>query len=334
MPVKKRKTRSVAEAEGTITSIVFGSSGVDETAPNIDFDDTASTSTPNVNISSSANSTDIYTEKVNELKKGQNRFYSAGNLNEEVLRMETGIPTKKLFLLIVAYVTRFKENITYFYGWKVESINFEDQILITLMKLKQNYPNLHLARLFSCSKTTIVNIILTFIHVLHELLFEDIMSHIPSRFKNKILAPEAFVHFLNCRIVIDCTDIEVVTPKRMDLQRLSYSGYRSMNSFKALVGVAPNGVITYVSKLYAGSTSDKGIVQKCGILSHFVAGDLILADKGFLIQTIIPTGVTVNIPPFLEHGKLTKPKLLKQNTLLHVESMWNGPMHGLNVSKF
>ena len=174
MPVTKRKTRSVAEAEGTITSIVFGSSEVDKIAPNIDSDDIASISTSNVNdINSSANSTDTYTEKVNEPKKSQNRFYSVGNLNEEVLTMETGIPTKNFFLLIVAYVTRFKEDIAYFYWWKVESINFKD--LITLMKLKQNYPNLHLARLYSCSKTTVANIILTFIHVLHKMLFGDIM---------------------------------------------------------------------------------------------------------------------------------------------------------------
>ena len=117
LPVKKRKTRSVAEAEGTITSIVFGSSDVDEIAPNIDSDDTASITIPNVNdINSSANSTDTHTAKVNELKKGQNQFYLAENLNEEVLRMERGIPTKKLFFLIVAYVTRFKEDIAYFYG--------------------------------------------------------------------------------------------------------------------------------------------------------------------------------------------------------------------------
>ena len=37
-------------------------------------------------------------------------------------------------------------------------------------------------------------------------------------------------------------------PKRMDLQRLTYySSYRSMNSLKALVGAARNGVITYAS---------------------------------------------------------------------------------------
>lgn len=144
----------------------------------------------------------------------------------------------------------------------------------------------------------------------------------PTRFKNSISAPIAFTHFPNCRIILDCTDIKVTTPIRMDLQRLTYSTYRSMNSFKALVGVAPNGVITFISKLYAGSTSNKSIVQKSGILSHFVALilDLIFADKGFLIQ---PAGVNVNIPPFLEHGKLTKNEIIKTNNIakcrIHVE---------------
>ena len=41
----------------------------------------------------------------------------------------------------------------------------------------------------------------------------------------------------------------------MDLQRLSNSTSRSMNACKALVRVAPNGVITFVNKLCAGSTS-------------------------------------------------------------------------------
>ena len=158
------------------------------------------------------------------------------------------------------------------------------------MKLRQNYTNLHLAKLFLSSKTTISNIVLTFIYVLHELLFVDLKSHVPSRLKNRISA--AFADFPNCRMIVDCTDIEVVIPKRMDLQRLTNSTNKSMNSLKALVGVAPNGVITFVSELCAGSTSVKHIVQKCGILNHFVAGNLILADKGFLIQNIVPPGVS------------------------------------------
>ena len=105
--------------------------------------------------------------------------------------------------------------------------------------------------------------------------------------------------------ILDYTDIELVTPKTTDLQQFIYSTCRSMNSFKALVGVASNGVIIFISKLYFGSTSDKIIVQKCRILSHFVAVNLILADKGFLIQNIVPAGVSVNIPMFLERSKFT-----------------------------
>ena len=79
-----------------------------------------------------------------------------------------------------------------------------------------------------------------------------------------------------------------------------------MNSFKVLVGVAPNAVITYVSKLYPGSISDKAIVQESGLLNHLTPGDMILADKGFLIQDIVPRGVCVNIPPFLNNGTFTE----------------------------
>ena len=79
-----------------------------------------------------------------------------------------------------------------------------------------------------------------------------------------------------------------------------------MNSFKVLVGVAPNAVITYVSKLCPGSISYKAIVQESGLLNHLTPGDMILADKGFLIQDIVPRGVSVNIPPFLNNGTFTE----------------------------
>ncbi|XP_015772313.1 PREDICTED: uncharacterized protein LOC107350584 [Acropora digitifera] len=242
----------------------------------------------------------------NETKHYQRAHYSVSALSPEVIRMETGLPTKEIFNIVVDYVAKFKHSISYYAGWKVESITFEDQIFITLMKLRQNYTNLHLAQLFSCSVGTISNIVITFVHVLHRLLFEDLMTTIPSRNKNKLCSPSSFSQYSSCRIIIDCTDIEVATPSLMSQQNATYSSYRGMNSFKVLTGVAPNGVLTYVSNLYPGSISDKSIVQQSGLLKHFVAGDLILADKGFLIQDIVPNGVSVNIPPFLEHGRFTE----------------------------
>ena len=139
-------------------------------------------------------------------------------------------------------------------------------------------------------------------HVLHGILFDDIMTKIPSREKNKISAPSSFSQFGSCRIVIDCTDIEVAAPRLMSQQNATYSSYRGMNSFKVIVGVAPNAVITYVSHLYPGSILDKAIVEKSGLLRHLIAGDMVLADKGFLLLH----GVSVNILPFLNNGTFTE----------------------------
>ena len=253
------------------------------------------------------------------------QHYNISGLSAEVLRMETELPTKDVFNIVVLHALRFKDCIVYYSGWRVESINFEDQIFITLMKLRQNYTNLHLAQLFSCSVATIANIVTTFIHVLHSILFRDIMTTIPSREKNVLCAPSSFSEFTSCRIVIDCTDVEIAAPGLMSQQNATYSSYRGMNSFKVIVGVAPNAVITFVSKLYpAGSISDKVIVQQSGLLNHLVAGDMVFADKGFLIQDILPNDVSVNIPPFLNNGVFTESEAKKTKSIararIHVES--------------
>ncbi|KAG5869349.1 hypothetical protein JTB14_009963, partial [Gonioctena quinquepunctata] len=79
----------------------------------------------------------------------------------------------------------------------------------------------------------------------------------------------------------------------------TYSSYKHRNSSKGLVRVAPNRLVTFLSILYPGLTSDENIVMHCRILDEMESGDLILADKGLLIQYLLPSGVTVNMPSFL-----------------------------------
>ena len=263
--------------------------------------------------------------------------YSVKNLSDDVVRMETGLPNRQIFDIVVGYVRRFEDFLNYFAGWKVDCLTLEDQVFMALMKVRQNYTNLHLAQLFNCSTATVRNIVLTFINVLYSLLYEDCMRTIPSREKNETSLPGSFVFFGNCRMVIDCTDIEIARPAKMSDQKQTYSTYRGMNSFKVLIGVAPNAVITYVSPLYPGSTSDKVVVERSQVLSHFVAGDLILADKGFLIQDIAPEGVSINIPPFLDKEKFTanEVKMTKRiaKCRIHVERA-NARLKDFKILKF
>ena len=58
-------------------------------------------------------------------------------------------------------------------------------------------------------------------------------------------------------------------------------------------------------------------------MSSIETGDLILADRGFLIHDMVPTGVSVNIPPFLQHGRFTECEAVATKNIaccrIHVE---------------
>ncbi|KAK3931029.1 Taurine import ATP-binding protein TauB [Frankliniella fusca] len=90
-----------------------------------------------------------------------------------------------------------------------------------------------------------------------------------------------------------------------------FSQYKKRVTLKGLVGVAPNGTITHVSKLYPGSTSDKAIFADSGIIEQLEPGDSVLADKGFLISHLLPDGIELNIPPFKDIEQFTSAQVAR-----------------------
>jgi len=142
-----------------------------------------------------------------------------------------------------------KVNFSYYYGWNVEKFCLKDQILMTFIKLRLNLAYPDLAFRFKTSQSTIDNIILTLISVLHEILYVNLINTVTSQNKNQNCLPECFSNFKNCRITLDCTEISCDIPKSLLDQRLTYSSYKHKNTLKGLIRVAPNGVITYASKL-------------------------------------------------------------------------------------
>ena len=43
--------------------------------------------------------------------------------------------------------------------------------------------------------------------------------------------------------------------------------------YTSLVGITPSGAVSFISKLYTGSISDREIVERCGILDLLEDGD-------------------------------------------------------------
>jgi hypothetical protein len=166
------------------------------------------------------------------------------------------------------------------------------------MKLKLNLRDIDLAYRFGVSRATVYNVVKTFICLLHEVLFVSCIC-MPSQLKCRGSLPACFNEFTNARVVIDATEITVDVPQDMSKQASCYSNYKSRHTAKIVIGIAPNGAIVFCSNCYPGSTSDVAIVKDCGIIDMLEVGDLILADKGFTIHSLLPEGVHINIPPFL-----------------------------------
>ena len=82
-------------------------------------------------------------------------------------------------------------------------------------------------------------------------------------------------------VIIDCFEVFIERPANLLARACTWSSYKHHNTIKVLIGITPQGVISYVSQAWGGRTSDKYLTEHCGLLSKLMPGDVVLADRGF-----------------------------------------------------
>ena len=105
------------------------------------------------------------------------------HLYSEEIKAYTNL-SKESFDVLRQYLRR-SEPYNYWGNFTVKSISHEDQLLICLMKLKLNLRFFDIGRRYSVSRATVGNIYMTYLHLLHEVLFMGILNKIPSFEKNR-----------------------------------------------------------------------------------------------------------------------------------------------------
>ena len=172
-----------------------------------------------------------------------------------------------------------------------------EEFLLVLMRLKAGLFVQDLADRFGISISSVSRICITWINFLYYEL-KDLFPF-PSQELVRKNMPKEFAQYPTTRIILDCTELFIQRPSAMLAQSETWSDYKHHNTWKLLVGVTPNGQVTYLSQLWGGRVSDKQITRESGVLELLEAGDNVMVDRGFDIAGIVPDGVAVNMPPFL-----------------------------------
>ena len=105
-------------------------------------------------------------------------------------------------------------------------------------------------------------------------------------------------------IVIDCFEVFIEKPANFLARSQTFSAYKHHNTANFLIGVYPQGVISFISKAWGGRVSDKHLTEHCGILNYLLPKDIILEDRGFDIQNSAALYYAeVKIPAFTRDKK-------------------------------
>ena len=137
------------------------------------------------------------------------------------------------------------------------------------------------------------------INVLYERL--RVLIKWPEREELYKMMPIEFKKFGRCIVVINCFEVFMERPSSLKAQAQTWSNYKHHNTCKFLIGITPQGSISFVSQAWGGRVSDVHLTEHCGILNKPVHGDLILADRGFSIhESASLYFAEVKVPSFMK----------------------------------
>lgn len=215
-----------------------------------------------------------FKSQIEEMKK-RSLSQECFEKSDMLVNFYTGLPNWEIFSLLFAFVNQdlmTKSSLTPFH-----------QLLCTLMRLRLGLCLQDLAYRFGVHQSTISRSFSYIIDVLYVKLQpliiwperEILLSTMPMCFRK---------HCPSCTVIIDCFEIFLDRPTNLLARAQTYSTYKHHNTIKYLIGVTPQGTVSYISQGWGGRVSDKYLTENCNILSYLQPGDTILADRGFDIQ--------------------------------------------------
>lgn len=207
----------------------------------------------------------------------------------------TGFPSFTTFLTVFKLAHKHVSR-------KNTKLTPEDEMLLTLVKLKHNAGMEDLGYRFGISMSLVTKIF----HVWLDALYCTLGGLIMWPQTDFVQLPDVFNNdqFKTVKCVIDCTEIFIERPRGLKARAQTYSNYKRRNTVKILIGISPSGCVTFVSKSWGGRVSDKKITLESGFLDKLLPGDTVMADRAFTMkEDFAMRGAKLIVPAFTKEKR-------------------------------
>ncbi|XP_046845616.1 uncharacterized protein LOC124439434 [Xenia sp. Carnegie-2017] len=164
--------------------------------------------------------------------------------DDEKLRFYTGLPNMAVFMGILELISPglvMRNSLTRF-----------QQMLLTLMRLRLNLPVQDLGYRFGIHASTVSRVFQSCIDVMFSSM--KFLIHWPDREQLRLTLPMCFrERCSSCAVIIDCFEVFIDRPSDFLARAHTWSSYKHHNTAKFLIGITPQGTVSFISKAWGGS---------------------------------------------------------------------------------
>nr|XP_054926187.1 uncharacterized protein LOC129384616 [Dermacentor andersoni] len=214
---------------------------------------------------------DVVSQEPTQLTFGAPASPRTGTEDEKRLMFYTGFNSFEKFYLFVEHVEGMYQALKTGAG-RPPAPTMKEQLIAVLCRLRVGLLEQDLAYRLKVSVSTVSAMYTFWVNFLFERLVQIPMW--PSRNTVDQFMPDNFKElYPSTRILLDCTEMFIENPSDYSTQSDTFSSYKEHNTAKGLIGITPNGFVSFVSNLAPGRLSDREITRHSGLYELLEEGD-------------------------------------------------------------